>query len=228
MIASWRRALPEPRRAAPHATDRRFRMRRTLIAIAFATVSLFAAAAPPTIPPGHAVATFAGGCFWCMEPPYDKLPGVKATISGYIGGRTANPTYEEVSSGRTGHTEAVQVVYDPRQVSFEKLLEVFWVNIDPTVKDRQFCDAGSQYRTGIFYHDDAQRKAAEASRAALEKAKPFREAIVTPIEMAGAFYPAEAYHQDYYTKNPVRYQLYRSGCGRDSRLKQLWGDKAGK
>jgi peptide-methionine (S)-S-oxide reductase len=186
------------------------------------------ASAPPAVPPGHAVATFAGGCFWCMEPPYDKLPGVTATISGYMGGRTAKPTYEQVSTGRTGHAEVVQVVYDPKKVSYEKLLEVFWVNIDPTVKDRQFCDSGSQYRTGIFYHDEAQRKAAEASKAALEKSKPFREPIVTPIEMAGAFTPAEDYHQDFYVKNPVRYNLYRTGCRRDERLKQLWGEKAGK
>ena len=175
----------------------------------------------------QAKATFAGGCFWCMEPPYDKLPGVTATISGYIGGHKDNPTYEQVSSGGTGHAEAVQVIYDPKKVSYEKLLEVFWVNVDPTVKDRQFCDVGSQYRTGIFVHDEAQRKAAEASRAAIEKSKPFREPIVTPVEKAGKFYPAEDYHQDYYRKNPVRYKFYRTGCGRDARLKQLWGDKAG-
>jgi peptide-methionine (S)-S-oxide reductase len=197
------------------------------ISLLFAAVAGFAATAPK-VPPGHAVATFAGGCFWCMEPPYDKLPGVSATISGYMGGRTANPTYEQVTSGRTGHAEVVQVVYDPKKVSYEKLLEVFWVNIDPTVKDRQFCDSGSQYRTGIFYHDEAQRKAAEASKAALEKSKSFADPIVTPIEMAGAFYPAEDYHQDFYTRNPVRYNLYRTGCRRDERLKQLWGDKAGK
>jgi peptide-methionine (S)-S-oxide reductase len=173
-------------------------------------------------------ATFAGGCFWCLEPPYDAIPGVISTTSGYIGGRTVNPTYEQVSSGTTGHTEAVEVVFDPAKVSYEKLLEVFWVNIDPTVKDRQFCDSGSQYRTGIFFHNEAQRKAAEASRAALEKSKPFRAAIVTPVEMAGTFYRAEEYHQDYYVKNPVRYKFYRNGCGRDARLKELWGDKAGK
>jgi peptide-methionine (S)-S-oxide reductase len=172
-------------------------------------------------------AIFAGGCFWCMEPPFDKLPGVTATISGYTGGRTVNPSYEQVSSGSTGHAEAVQVIYDPKKVSYEKLLEVFWVNIDPTVKDRQFCDSGNQYRTGIFYSDEAQRKAAEASKAAIEKSKPFKQAIVTPIEMAGAFYAAEDYHQDYYKKNPVRYNFYRTGCGRDARLKELWGDKAG-
>jgi peptide-methionine (S)-S-oxide reductase len=162
-----------------------------------------------------------------MEGPYDKLPGVDATISGYIGGRTPNPTYEQVSSGATGHAEAVQVVYDPAKVSYDKLLEVFWLNIDPTTKDRQFCDTGSQYRTAIFYHDEAQRKAAEASKAALEKSKPFKEPIVTQIVMAGPFTPAEDYHQDYYLKNPVKYNLYRTGCRRDARLKELWGDKAG-
>lgn len=173
-------------------------------------------------------ATFAGGCFWCMEQPFDELPGVISTTSGYIGGRTVNPTYQQVITGSTGHTEAVQVVYDPAKVTYEKLLEVFWVNIDPTVKDRQFCDAGSQYRTGIFYHSEAQRKAAEASKAALEKAKPFKAAIVTPVEMASTFYVAEDYHQDYYLKNSVRYKLYRNGCGRDARLKELWGDRAPK
>ena len=188
---------------------------------------VLSASAQVNIPPGNAVATFAGGCFWCMEPPYDKVPGVTATISGYMGGRKLNPTYQEVSSGSTGHAEVVQVVYDPKKVSYEKLLEVYWVNIDPTVRDRQFCDSGTQYRTAIFYHTDEQRKAAEASKAAIEKTRPFREPIVTPIEMAGAFHPAEDYHQDYYKKNPVRYQFYRTGCGRDARLKELWGDRAG-
>jgi peptide-methionine (S)-S-oxide reductase len=194
----------------------------------FAAIAAGAAlAAPVAVPPGQAVATFAGGCFWCMEPPFDELPGVTATISGYTGGSKANPTYQEVSAGTTGHAEAVQVIYDPKKVTYEKLLEVFWHNIDPTVKDRQFCDGGTQYRTAIFYNDGAQRSAAEASMAALEKSKPFKEPIVTQIVMAGAFYPAEEYHQDYYKKNPVRYQLYRSGCGRDARLKQLWGASAG-
>jgi peptide-methionine (S)-S-oxide reductase len=201
-------------------------MRRILTFIALALAAAGVSAQQPVVPPGQAVATFAGGCFWCMEPPFDKLPGVTATISGYTGGAKVNPTYEQVSSGSTGHAEAVQVIYDPKKVTYEKLLETFWVNIDPTVKDRQFCDSGNQYRTAIFYHDEAQRKAAEASRAALEKSKPFKEAIVTPIVMAGAFYPAEEYHQDYYKKNPVRYQIYRSGCGRDARLKQLWGERA--
>jgi peptide-methionine (S)-S-oxide reductase len=202
-------------------------MKRLLLALlTMPFAAAFAASVTVTVPPGHAVATFAGGCFWCMEPPFDKLDGVDATISGYTGGRVANPSYEQVSSGTTGHAEAVQVVYDPKKVSYGKLLEVYWVNIDPTVKDRQFCDGGTQYRTAIFYHDEAQRKAAEASKANVEKTKPFKEPIVTPVEMASAFYPAEEYHQDYYKKNPVRYNLYRTGCGRDARLKQLWGDKA--
>src|SRR6185369_5434316 len=156
------------------------------LAVALAT-PLAQAVTTVNVPPGDAVATFAGGCFWCMEPPYDKLPGVVATISGYTGGRKPNPTYEEVSSGSTGHAESVTVVYDPKKVTYEKLLDVFWHNIDPTVKDRQFCDGGNQYRTAIFYHDEAQRKAAEASKAALEKSKPFKEPIVTEIVMAGPF-----------------------------------------
>ena len=195
-------------------------------AILVAGVAL-SASAQVSVPPGNAVATFAGGCFWCMEPPYDKVPGVTATISGYMGGRTVNPTYQDVSSGTTGHAEVVQVVYDPKKVSYEKLLDVYWVNVDPTVRNRQFCDSGTQYRTAIFYHTEEQRKAAEASKAAIEKNKPFKDPIVTPIEMAGPFYPAEDYHQDYYKKNPVRYQFYRTGCGRDARLKELWGDRAG-
>ena len=172
-------------------------------------------------------ATFAGGCFWCMEPPFDKLPGVVSTTSGYTGGRTQNPTYEEVSAGGTGHAEAIRVVFDPAKVSYGRLLEVFWHNIDPTVKDRQFCDVGSQYRAAIFYHTEEQKRLAEASRAQLEKAKPFKEPIVTPVQPAGDFWPAEEYHQDYYRKNPVRYHYYRAGCGRDDRLRQLWGKSEG-
>lgn len=199
--------------------------------IARACVLVAALAAAGTVgarTPALAKATFAGGCFWCVEADFDKVEGVVSTTSGYIGGRLPRPTYEQVSAGATGHTEAVEVVFDPRKVSYEKLLEVFWVNVDPTVKDRQFCDVGSQYRTGIFVHDEAQRRDAEASKAALEKSKPFKAAIVTPIEMATTFYPAEEYHQDYYRKNPVRYRFYRTGCGRDARLKELWGDKAAK
>ena len=171
----------------------------------------------------QAVAIFAGGCFWCMEPPFDELEGVVSTTSGYTDGRTENPTYEQVSSGGTGHAEAVQVVYDPAKVSFERLVEVFWRNIDPTDDGGQFCDRGSPYRPALFYHDAAQREVAERSRAALDKDRPFKEAIVTPVVAATTFYPAEEYHQDYYLKNPIRYKYYRNGCGRDRRLKQLWG-----
>jgi peptide-methionine (S)-S-oxide reductase len=172
-----------------------------------------------------AKATFAGGCFWCMEPPYDKLDGVISTTSGYVGGQKKNPTYEEVSAGGTGHAEAVQVVYDPKKVSYEKLLEVFWHNVDPLVKDRQFCDRGNQYRTAIFYHDETQKRLAEQTKKAKEKelGKP----IVTEIVPASQYYAAEEYHQDYYKKNPLRYKFYRANCGRDARLEQLWGDKAG-
>lgn len=203
-------------------------VRRFASMFAISALALAASAAGPTpVPPGQAVAVFAGGCFWCMEPPFDKLPGVTATISGYTGGTKVNPTYEEVSSGSTGHAEAVQVVYDPKKITYAQLLEVYWHNVDPTTRDRQFCDGGTQYRTAIFYADQAQRQAAEASKEALDKSKPFKAPIVTQIVMGGPFYPAEEYHQDYYKKNPVRYQIYRSGCGRDARLKELWGDKAG-
>ena len=172
-------------------------------------------------------ATFAGGCFWCMEAPFDKLPGVVSVTSGYTGGTVKNPTYKQVSAGGTGHTEAVQVVYDPSQISYAKLLDVYWVNTDPTVNDRQFCDVGTQYRPGIFYHTEAQRALALKSKEELGKTKPFKEPIVTEVTRAGEFYPAEEYHQHYYKKNPIRYSYYRNGCGRDQRLKQLWGAAAG-
>ena len=194
-----------------------------IVAVALVLFGNAAAQAPAA---SLAKATFAGGCFWCVEADFDKVDGVISTTSGYIGGHVPNPTYAQVSAGATGHTEAVEIVFDPRRVSYEKLLQVFWVSIDPTVKDRQFCDVGSQYRTGIFVHDETQRRAAEASKAALEKSKPFKAPIVTPIETATTFYPAEEYHQDYYRKNPARYSFYRSGCGRDARLKELWADKA--
>ncbi len=181
-----------------------------------------------TAPTNTLKATFAGGCFWCVESDFDKIDGVISTTSGYIGGTVANPTYEQVSAKVTGHAEAVEIVYDPGKVTYERLLEYFWRTTDPTTKDRQFCDSGSPYRPAIFAHNADQLKAAQASRAALEKSKPFKEPIVTEILLATAFYPAEAYHQDYYLKNPVRYKYYRNGCGRDSRLKQLWGDLAGK
>jgi peptide-methionine (S)-S-oxide reductase len=162
-----------------------------------------------------------------MEAPFDKLPGVLSVTSGYSGGQVKNPTYEQVSAGGTGHAEAVQVVFDPSKISYSRLLDVFWRNIDPTVTDRQFCDVGSQYRSAIFYHGEEQRRAALQSKAALEKAKPFKGAVVTEITPAGEFYPAEEYHQHYYKKNPLRYRYYRNGCGRDRRLKELWGSAAG-
>ncbi len=179
---------------------------------------------PAAVNQNIAIATFAGGCFWCMEGPFDKLAGVISTTSGYTGGHTENPTYKQTSSGETGHTEAVQIVYDPGQVSYEKLLDVFWHNIDPTTPDQQFCDRGNQYRSEIFFHDDEQKQLADASKSALEKNKPFKEPIVTQISKASTFYAAEDYHQDYYKKNPVRYRYYRYGCGRDKRLEALWGN----
>jgi peptide-methionine (S)-S-oxide reductase len=170
-----------------------------------------------------AKATFAGGCFWCMEPPFEKLPGVVSVVSGYTGGAKKNPTYEEVSGGGTGHTEAVEILYDPAKVSYAKLLEVFWKNIDPVTPNRQFCDIGEQYRSGIYFHGEEQKRQALASKAVLEKGGKLPGRIVTEIEAAGPFYRAEEYHQDYYKKNPLRYKYYRGGCGRDARLEKLWG-----
>jgi peptide-methionine (S)-S-oxide reductase len=193
-----------------------------LIAVLFITVSLNTFATDSRTE----TATFAGGCFWCMEPPYDKLDGVISTTSGYTGGHQTDPTYKQVSAGTTGHTEAVRIVYDPVKISYQKLLDVFWRNIDPTTPDRQFCDTGSQYRSGIFYHDDAQKRAAEESLRKLKQTKSFPEPVVTEITAASTFYPAEDYHQDYYQKNPLRYKYYRFACGRDKRLEQLWGDSA--
>lgn len=191
------------------------------IAVIFLIVGgvVHAAQRPGSTP--TAKATFAGGCFWCMEPPYDELEGVISTISGYIGGTKKNPTYEQVSAGTTGHTEAVQITYDPAKISYEKLLEVFWRNIDPLTANAQFCDSGSQYRSGIFYHDEAQKKLAEASKKRIQTR--FKQPVVTEITAASEFYPAEDYHQDYYKKNPIRYKIYRYGCGRDQRLEELWG-----
>ena len=168
-------------------------------------------------------ATFAGGCFWCTEEAFEKVAGVTGVVSGYMGGKVRNPSYEQVSTGRTGHTEAVQVTYDPARVSYEKLLETFWVNHDPTVLDRQFCDAGSQYRPEIFYHSEEQMRLAEASKAKWQQAKPFRQPILTPITAASEFWAAEEYHQDYYKKNPLQYRFYVTGCGRYQRLDSLWG-----
>jgi peptide-methionine (S)-S-oxide reductase len=182
------------------------------------------ARAETAIAPGHALATFAGGCFWCIEQPFDEIEGVISTTAGYTGGSVENPTYKQVSAGKTGHTEAVQVVYDPRRVSYEQLLDVFWRNIDPTNPDGQFCDWGNQYRSEIFFHSEEQRSLAERSRTRLEELKPFEGPVTTRITAASTFWPAEDYHQDYYKKNPARYKLYRFGCGRDKRLEELWGD----
>jgi peptide-methionine (S)-S-oxide reductase len=172
-------------------------------------------------------ATFAGGCFWCVEEAFDKVDGVTSTVSGYIGGRTKNPTYKQVSAGGTGHAEAVQVTYDPAVVSYETLLNVFWRNIDPTDAGGQFCDRGDSYRSAIFYHGDHQQRLAEASKQALQRSKPFAEPVATEIAPATEFYSAEEYHQDYYQKNPLRYKFYKWNCGREQRLESLWGSKTG-
>lgn len=171
-------------------------------------------------------ATFAGGCFWCMQSEFDPMDGIISTAVGYIGGETKNPTYEEVSSGQTGHTEAIEIVFDPARVSYEKLLEIFWQNIDPTTLDQQFADVGSQYRTGIFYHSEDQKKAAVASKEKLEKSGKFKRPLVTEIVAAEPFYKAEDYHQRYYQKNADHYKRYRIGSGREGYLKSMWGEKS--
>lgn len=181
-------------------------------------------AEPVQAPPEQtARATFAGGCFWCMEAPFDEVPGVISTTSGYAGGSVKNPSYEQVSSGVTGHAEAIQVVYDPGKVTYEQLLDVFWHNVDPLDGGGQFCDRGSQYRTGIFYEGTEQKAAAEASKQRLEESGLLPGKVVTQITPLDAFYPAEEYHQNFYKKNFLRYHSYRTGCGRDRRLKELWG-----
>jgi peptide-methionine (S)-S-oxide reductase len=171
----------------------------------------------------HEKATFAGGCFWCMEPPFDELSGVISTISGYTGGRTKNPTYEQVSSGGTGHAEAVEVLYDPSKITYARLLDVFWKNIDPITPNRQFCDIGAQYRSAIYYHNEEQKRLAEASKKVLESSARFQQPIVTEIAAASPFYRAEEDHQDYYRKNPIRFNYYKYRCGRAQRLEELWG-----
>jgi len=194
-------------------------MRRfiALLALAFAALTTPIAAQTPQT----ASVILAGGCFWCMEPPYDKTDGVIATISGYSGGKTANPTYEQVSAGSTGHIEVVKVEYDPAKVSYEKLLDIFWRNIDPFDADGQFCDKGSQYRSAIFFGNDKEKELAETSKKQI--AEKLGQAVVTDILSASEFYPAEDYHQDYYEKNPLKYKFYRYGCGRDARLETVWG-----
>jgi len=171
-------------------------------------------------------ATLAGGCFWCMEPPFEKLDGVKDVVSGYTGGKEANPTYNQVGSGKTGHSESVEITFDPEVITYDEILEIFWRNINPTDKGGQFVDRGSQYRSAIFYHSEEQKKAAESARAALERSGTFKDPIVTEITKAGPFYIAEDYHQDYYKKNPIRYKYYRNGSGRDDFLDKAWGKEA--
>lgn len=199
----------------------------TLVVSALPSLTPASAQTPkPAAKPATAVATFAGGCFWCVEEAFDKVPGVIATVSGYMGGHLKNPTYELVSTGRTGHTEVVQVEYDPAKVGYEQLLDAFWRNIDPTQASGQFCDIGSQYRSEVFYHTDEQRRLAEASKIRLLKSKPFKDDIVTGVTRAGEFYRAEDYHQNYYQRNPIRYRYYKTGCGREARLRELWGKPA--
>ena len=202
--------------------------------VLFTSHSLAAPAATPAAPQAAkaaspaATATFAMGCFWCAETAFEGQRGVIAAVSGYTGGAEKNPTYEQVSNHQTSHYEALQVTYDPRRTTYEALLDIFWHNVDPTQGNGQFCDHGDQYRSAIFTANDAERRAALASRSAIEKSGVLRKPIVTAILPAATFWPAEDYHQDFYKKNPVRYRSYRLGCGRDARLKTLWGDKAGK
>jgi methionine-S-sulfoxide reductase len=188
------------------------------------TASVAPTPTPTPAPPKLEQAIFAGGCFWCMQYAFDRAKGVKKTIVGYTGGSVAAPSYEDVSSGSTGHAESIEVIYDPTQTSYDKLLDVFWMNIDPTTVNREFADAGTQYRTVIFYANDEQKKAAEASKAALAKSGKYDRPIVTQLVPAGKFYPAEDYHQEYYKKNPGDFQAYEVGSGRAGYIKRTWGD----
>lgn len=181
----------------------------------------------PSLAADRSTALFAGGCFWCEETAFEGLPGVISVTSGYTGGQMKNPTYEQVSAGSTGHAESVEVAYDPSKITYEKLLEVFWHNVDPFQANGQFCDHGTQYRSAIFYKDESQHQAAEQSKRKLEEDPRFRGKIVTQIVPVSTFYRAEEYHQDFYKKNPIRYRTYRMGCGRDARLRAIWGDAAG-
>ena len=184
------------------------------------------AKAAPAVPKGAQIATFAGGCFWCVEADFDKVPGVLGTVSGYTGGALKNPTYQTVTAGASGHREAVRIVFDPKLVSYATLVEIFWRSVDPTDGGGQFCDRGESYATAIFANSREQKRIAEASKERLQKSAVPKRRVVTPIETAGVFYPAEDYHQDYYQKNPIRYNLYRYGCGRDARIKEVWGAQA--
>lgn len=203
-----------------------FNFRWLLLISSLTLSSIFQSALSDSIPiasQGFAKATFAGGCFWCMEPPFEHLSGVVSVTSGYMGGHKTNPTYQEVSSGGTGHAEAVEIVYDPAKISYSRLLDVFWRNIDPLDAAGQFCDKGQPYRSAIFYHNDEQKRLAEASKLALTQSGRFKQPIVTTIVPATTFYLAEDYHQHYSQKNPLRYKYYRYSCGRDQRLEELWG-----
>jgi peptide-methionine (S)-S-oxide reductase len=199
---------------------------RSLLVLALALALPAHIARAEDASPARAKATFAGGCFWCMQPPFETLPGVVATTVGYTGGSVKHPTYEQVSAGGTGHAESIEVEYDPAKISYEKLLDVFWHNVDPVTRDAQFCDHGRQYRTAIFVHDETQRRLAEDSKRALEASQKLPGLIVTEIVAAGEFWPAEEYHQKYHEKNPIRYKYYRWNCGRDARLRELWGASA--
>lgn len=200
-------------------------MRRLLLSLVLTLAAAGVTSAQTAPQPGKAVAIFAGGCFWCVEADFDKVPGVLSTTSGFTGGKVANPSYRQVSGGGTGHAEAVEIVYDPRKVSYRQLLDHLWRNIDPTVNNRQFCDVGDEYRSAIFVRNDAERKLAEASKQ--EVAAKLGKPVYTEIAAAGPFYKAEEYHQDFYKKNAVKYKFYRWNCGRDQRLEQLWGKPKG-
>ncbi len=193
--------------------------------LALSTVIVTLDESPAKPAAGMETAIFAGGCFWCTESDFDKVPGVVTTTSGYIGGTVKNPTYEQVSAGGTGHAESVLVTFDPKKISYAKLLKAYWISIDPLTANRQFCDSGHQYRSAIFYLNESQKKQALAFKKSLEDSHFFKQAIVTEVTAATEFYPAEDYHQDYHNKNPIRYNYYRNSCGRDARLKEVWGKK---
>lgn len=203
------------------------RIRRPTTLVAMGILAFAAVAAGPADGANLEKAVFAGGCFWCMEEAFEGVTGVVSVTSGYMGGTKVNPTYEEVSSGSTGHAEAVEVLFDSSKTNYPKLLDIFWRNIDPTTPDRQFCDRGSQYRSAIFPLTETQQRQAEESRQAIEQTKPFREQIVTQIAPATTFYPAEDYHQDFYKRNPIRYKFYKYNCGRVQRLEEVWGKPRG-
>jgi peptide-methionine (S)-S-oxide reductase len=209
---------------------KRFAMRRRSIVLCTGVALLgllgFAPAPLPPAPAGVSVATFAGGCFWSMQKAFDGVAGVVTVTAGYAGGTRPNPTYEEVETGKTGHAESVEVKYDPSRISYERLLDVYWHHIDPLTLNSAFCDHGPQYRSVIFYHDAEQQRLAEASKRALDESHRFPTPIVTAIQPASPFYRAEEYHQQFYRKNPARYEAYLIGCGRDAALRQLWGEPA--